>query len=44
MAKAKALAPLAIDRDTRLDCDVVIVGSWAGGGTVAGCWPEPDSM
>jgi long-chain-alcohol oxidase len=35
-AKPKALAPLAIDRDTRLDCDVVIVGSGAGGGTVAG--------
>ncbi len=32
----KRLTPLAIDRDTTLDCEVVIVGSGAGGGVVAG--------
>ena len=31
----KPLRPLAIDRDTTLDCDVVVVGSGAGGGVVA---------
>jgi hypothetical protein len=35
-APPKALTPLAIDRDTELDCDVCIVGSGAGGGTAAG--------
>ena len=35
-APPKAIAPLAIDRDTTLDCDVVVVGSGAGGGTAAG--------
>lgn len=35
-APPKAIAPLAVDRDTDLDCDVVIVGSGAGGGTAAG--------
>jgi long-chain-alcohol oxidase len=35
-APPKALKPLAIDRDTDLECDVVIVGSGAGGGTAAG--------
>jgi choline dehydrogenase-like flavoprotein len=32
----KPIRPLAIDRDTTLGCDVVIVGSGAGGGVVAG--------
>jgi choline dehydrogenase-like flavoprotein len=31
-----ALAPTVIERDTTLDCDVVIVGSGAGGGAAAG--------
>ncbi len=35
-APPKAIAPLAIDRDTDLECDVVVVGSGAGGGTAAG--------
>jgi long-chain-alcohol oxidase len=35
-ASRKALAPAVIDRDTTLDCDVVIVGSGAGGGAAAG--------
>lgn len=35
-APPPAIAPLAIDGDTRLDCDVVVVGSGAGGGTAAG--------
>jgi choline dehydrogenase-like flavoprotein len=35
-APPKALHPLAVDRDTTLDCDVCIVGSGAGGGTAAG--------
>ena len=32
----KPIRPLAITRDTTLDCDVVIIGSGAGGGVVAG--------
>jgi len=32
----KTLAPLEITADTELDCDVVVVGSGAGGGTAAG--------
>jgi long-chain-alcohol oxidase len=32
----KTLAPLEITGDTELDCDVVVVGSGAGGGTAAG--------
>jgi choline dehydrogenase-like flavoprotein len=32
----KTLKPLAIDSDTELECDVVVVGSGAGGGTAAG--------
>jgi choline dehydrogenase-like flavoprotein len=35
-APPKALSPTPIERDTRLDCDVVIVGSGAGGGAAAG--------
>jgi choline dehydrogenase-like flavoprotein len=35
-APPKALQPVAIDRDATLDCDVVIVGSGAGGGAAAG--------
>src|SRR6267143_448721 len=31
----KALAPLRVDADTRLECDVVVCGSGAGGGTAA---------
>jgi long-chain-alcohol oxidase len=32
----KAIAPLTIERDEELDCDVCVVGSGAGGGTAAG--------
>ncbi len=35
-APPKALQPTPIDRDTTLSCDVVIVGSGAGGGAAAG--------
>ncbi len=35
-APAKALSPTPIERDTTLECDVVIVGSGAGGGAAAG--------
>jgi long-chain-alcohol oxidase len=35
-APERRLTPLEIDGDTTLDCDVVIVGSGAGGGTAAG--------
>jgi long-chain-alcohol oxidase len=35
-APAKALELTPIESDTRLDCDVVIVGSGAGGGAAAG--------
>ncbi len=35
-APPKALTPTPIERDTALDCDVVIVGSGAGGGAAAG--------
>lgn len=35
-APPKALNVTAIERDTRLQCDVVIVGSGAGGGAAAG--------
>lgn len=34
-AAPKALRPTIVDRDTTLECDVVIVGSGAGGGTAA---------
>ena len=35
-APPKTIEPLEITEDTELDCDVVIVGSGAGGGTAAG--------
>ncbi len=35
-APPRALTVTAIERDTELDCDVVIVGSGAGGGAAAG--------
>jgi len=35
-AGPRALSPMSIDRDTELECDVVVVGSGAGGGTAAG--------
>lgn len=34
--KAKPIKPLSITTDTTLECDVVVVGSGAGGGVVAG--------
>jgi choline dehydrogenase-like flavoprotein len=34
-APPRALNPMVLERDTRLDCDVVIVGSGAGGGASA---------
>jgi long-chain-alcohol oxidase len=33
---SKALQPLRVDEDTTLECDVVVCGSGAGGGTAAG--------
>ncbi|MGH2605072.1 MAG: gluconate 2-dehydrogenase subunit 3 family protein, partial [Anaerolineales bacterium] len=33
---AKSIRPLLVDKDLVLDCDVVVVGSGAGGGVVAG--------
>ena len=35
-APPKTIGPLEIAEDTELDCDVVVVGSGAGGGTAAG--------
>ena len=35
-APPKTIRPLEITADTQLDCDVVVVGSGAGGGTAAG--------
>jgi long-chain-alcohol oxidase len=34
-APPRALTPMVIDRDTRIECDVVVVGSGAGGGPTA---------
>jgi len=39
-APPKPLEPVAPDRDTTLECDVVIVGSGAGGGAAAGVLSE----
>jgi long-chain-alcohol oxidase len=39
-APPKPLKPLELQSDTTLDCDVVIVGSGAGGGPVAGVLTE----
>ena len=39
-APPKAIKPLGITEDTELDCDVVIVGSGAGGGTAAAVLAE----
>jgi long-chain-alcohol oxidase len=39
-APPKPLQPLDIDQDTTLECDVVVVGSGAGGGPVAGVLTE----
>jgi long-chain-alcohol oxidase len=39
-AQPKTIKPLEITGDTELDCDVVIVGSGAGGGTAAGVLAE----
>ena len=39
-APPKALQPVEPEQDTTLDCDVVVVGSGAGGGPVAGVLTE----
>ena len=39
-APPKTIEPLEITEDTELDCDVVVVGSGAGGGTAAGVLAE----
>jgi long-chain-alcohol oxidase len=35
-APPKAISPMPVEGDTELECDVVVVGSGAGGGTAAG--------
>jgi long-chain-alcohol oxidase len=35
-APPKAISPMSVEGDTELECDVVVVGSGAGGGTAAG--------
>ena len=39
-ASPKPLQPLELEQDTTLECDVVVVGSGAGGGPVAGVLTE----
>lgn len=39
-AAGPALTPIVADRDMQLDCDVVVVGSGAGGGAAAGVLSE----
>lgn len=40
--KEKKIKPLSLEKDTELSCEIVIVGSGAGGGTVAGILKDKD--